>query len=187
MCQICGSKRLGCSAGCQEVSWWIWRIHYVQVTKKESKRSAFTLKNRADATRNRKQGFQCPNKKDWLKKKSVHNWKVYTTKIDHFHQRKSALQWQSSFLAIHKVGKNCHFWKTSNGNKLETVKTQINFNANLHLSWHFEFKLKWLIPLSNLFSNLRNTKMPTLPNLCIAGKLVWETIRSKFSHWLLYM
>ena len=117
-----------------------------------------------------------------LKKKSVHNWNVYTTKNWPFSSKEVSITLAIKFSRNTQSWQHCHFWTTSNGNELETVKTQINFNANLHLSWHFEFKLKWLIPLSNLFSNFRNTKMPTLPNLYIAGKLVWETIN--FSHWL---
>ena len=35
-----------------------------------------------------------------------------------------------------------HLCTTSNGNKLETIEGQISFNANLHLLWHFELKLK---------------------------------------------
>ena len=33
-----------------------------------------------------------------------------------------------------------HFWTTSNGNKLETVESQISFSANLNLSRCFELK-----------------------------------------------
>ena len=41
------------------------------------------------------------------------------------------------YLMIHKSWQRSHFCTTSKGNKLETVKTWINFNANLHLN------LKW--------------------------------------------
>ena len=46
-----------------------------------------------------------------------------------------------SFPVLHKVG-NIGIFVISNGNKFETVKNQICFNANLHLTWDFEFKLK---------------------------------------------
>ena len=41
-----------------------------------------------------------------------------------------------------------------------------------NLSWCIELKLLWVITVSNLFSNLSNTKMPTLSTLCITWKLV---------------
>ena len=43
-------------------------------------------------------------------------------------------------------------------------------HGNLHLSWCFEIILVRLIVSSDLFSNLSNTKMLTLPTLC-TGKL----------------
>ena len=42
---------------------WIWGIHYMQVMKHASKRSALNLKPGADATRSPKQGYQWPHKK----------------------------------------------------------------------------------------------------------------------------
>ena len=62
-----------------------------------------------------------------------------------------------------------HYCTTLNGNKLVIVTSWINFNANVHLSWHFEPKYGQLcLPW---FSNVSKTKMPTLPTLCIIGKL----------------
>ena len=51
-----------------------------------------------------------------------------------------------------------------------TIKYQISFKANLHLSWYFVLKLKQLISPSHLVSNLSSAKMSTLPTLCITGK-----------------
>ena len=63
-----------------------------------------------------------------------------------------------------------HFCTTSNVNNFETAKSSIYFNAHLPLSWCVDIKLKSLISSSSLFSNLSNTKMSTLPTLCITGK-----------------
>ena len=68
---------------------------------------------------------------------------------------------------VHKVDIFVDFLMEINWKQL----SQISFNANLQLSLHFELKLKWLISLSNIFPNLRSTKMPTLPTLCIMEKL----------------
>ena len=64
-----------------------------------------------------------------------------------------------------------HFCTTSNGNKLKTIKYQIRFRANLHLSWYHEVKLRKLISSANFVSKLSNTEMSTLSTLCITGKL----------------
>ena len=56
-----------------------------------------------------------------------------------------------------------HLCTISIGNKLEMVKSQLSFNANLHLPWYFELKLKWLILLSNMSSS--NTKNANIANV----------------------
>ena len=55
---------------------------------------------------------------------------------------------ESSFPAIHKVGKWWHFCTTSDEDKLKVFTNRINFTANLHLPWCFELKLSWQIPIS---------------------------------------
>ena len=45
--------------------------------------------------------------------------------------------------------------------------------CKLNLAWCFGLKLIWLITVSNLFSNLSNTKMPKLPIVFITGKIEW--------------
>ena len=61
-----------------------------------------------------------------------------------------------------------HFCKILNGNKLEIVANWIKSTTNLHWSWCFKLILKSLIIISN-------RKMPTLPTLCISGKLDLDT------------
>ena len=56
--------------------------------------------------------------------------------------------------------------------KLVIVKNWINVNADLDLLWCIWLELKWLITVTNLFSNLSSTKMSTLPTLCITGNSI---------------
>ena len=51
-----------------------------------------------------------------------------------------------------------HSWGNFSWYKLETVESLISFKANLYFWWCFELKLKRLISLSNLFSNLTKQK-----------------------------
>ena len=45
---------------------------------------------------------------------------------------------------------------------------------------NFEWKFKWCTIIFNIFSNLSNTKMRTLPTFCITGKLdAWRTNLSR--------
>ena len=71
---------------------------------------------------------------------------------------------QLSFPAIHKIDNIDNFVQI-----LMKIRW-INFNANWHLPWCSKSISKWLISPSYLFSNICNTKIPTLLTLCIKGK-----------------
>ena len=64
-----------------------------------------------------------------------------------------------------------HYCTTSSGNKLKIVNSWIKVKAKSYLAWHCELKSIWLITVSDLFAKLSNTKMATLPTLCITWKL----------------
>ena len=48
-----------------------------------------------------------------------------------------------------------HSRTTSNGTRLEVVTNGINFTTNLHLSWCFKLKVRWLTNLIISFSKLK--------------------------------
>ena len=72
-----------------------------------------------------------------------------------------------------KLAKLTFFVQLLMGINWEWLPAKTNSNTNLHLSYCSEIKCMWLITKSNLFSNLSNIKMSTLPTLCITRKLEW--------------
>ena len=65
-----------------------------------------------------------------------------------------------------------YFCTTSNGNKLEIVKSPVSFEENLRLSECFRLKLRRLISLSSWVSNLSNTKSQYCK---LFFKIFWRT------------
>ena len=81
---------------------------------------------------------------------------------------------------MHNVGNIGIFCTTSNANKLETVKSQISFNVNLHFSWCFELKSKSLFPLSNSLSNFQAIQKRQHCQLCVLRENSTELLRMCF-------
>ena len=75
---------------------------------------------------------------------------------------RSITSFYRSFPAKHKIGNVYIFCTTSNENKL--VTNGINVYANLHLSWCFKLKLKWLITVSISFSKVKQYKNANISN-----------------------
>ena len=87
-----------------------------------------------------------------------------------------------------------HFCIASNENKMEIDKSWIKSNTKRNWSWYIELKLMRWITVSNLFPDLGNSKMATMPNLCniLENSNQWPTwIRrwiefiggSRITHW----
>ena len=68
------------------------------------------------------------------------------------------------------------FCPNSNGNKSEIVNSWNDFNANWHLSWCFQFILKWLNSISILIFKYKQYKNANIANFEYYGKTLFKVV-----------